>query len=198
MTLLDKFIAAVTPPESEEDRLEARNKATRLAMPGDWLDQIIQHHMDIEDAFAGVKAANDAGSRTTALKMLSVLLTGHAIAEEAVIYPALAQVGEKTYAGLGYDEQAMTKVQMALLEQLHPMSDDFMEKLEHIEGAVAHHVYAEEGNWFLDLKKSTSEEQQMLFTQRYAEEYARYVGEDAPDPAPASTSGSFSSNVMER
>ncbi|WP_298285174.1 hemerythrin domain-containing protein [Novosphingobium sp.] len=190
MTLLDRFIAAVTPPESEEDRLEARTKAAGAAMPGDWLDQILQHHMDIEDAFASIKAATDASSRTAALKELSVRLTGHAIAEEAVIYPALAQDGEKTHAGMGYDEQAMTKVQMALLEQLPPMSDDFMEKLEHIEGAVAHHVYAEEGNWFLDLKKNASDEQQVLLTQRYAEEYARYVGDDAPDSASASASDS--------
>lgn len=180
MSIIDRFIAAVTPPESEESRLEARTKATDAAMPGDWLDQILQHHMDLEDAFADVKAASDAASRTAATKLLGVLLTGHAIAEEAVIYPALAQSGEKTHAGVGYDEQAMVKVQMALLEKLEPMSKDFTDKLEHIEGAVAHHMYAEEGNWFLDLKEKTPAADQALMTKRYAEEYARYVGADAP------------------
>ncbi len=180
MSILDRFIAAVTPPESAEARLEARTKATHAAMPGDWLDQILQHHMDLEDAFADVKAASEAGARTAALKQLGILLTGHAIAEEAVIYPALAQDGEKAHAAAGYDEQAMVKVQMALLEQLDPMSQDFIDKLEHIEGAVAHHMYAEEGNWFLDLKESASQEEQAKLTQRYAEEYERYVGADAP------------------
>lgn len=149
-------------------------------MPGDWLDQILQHHMDIEDAFAEVKAASNAAARTSALKTLGILLTGYAIAEEAVIYPALAKDGEKAHAGLGYDEQAMVKVQMALLEQLEPMSQDFIDKLDHIEGAVAHHVYAEEGNWFLDLKDGASAEEQAMLTKRYAEEYERYVGADAP------------------
>jgi hypothetical protein len=180
MSILDRFIAAVTPPESEEARREARSKATGAAMPGDWLDQILQHHMDLEDAFAEVKATADAAGRTAALKQLGVLLTGHAIAEEAVIYPALAEDGEKTHAGMGYDEQAMVKVQMALLEKLDPMSQDFIDKLEHIEGAVAHHMYAEEGNWFLDLKEKASAEDQALLTQRYAEEYERYVGVDVP------------------
>jgi hypothetical protein len=180
MSILDRFIAAVTPPETEDARLEARTKATQAAMPGDWLDQILQHHMDIEDAFADVKAASDAAARTSALKTLGILLTGHAIAEEAVIYPALAKDGEKTHAGLGYDEQAMVKVQMALLEQLEPMSQDFIDKLEHIEGAIAHPVYAEEGNWFLDLKDSASADEQAMLTKRYAEEYERYVGADAP------------------
>jgi len=180
MSILDRFIAAVTPPETEEARLEARTKATQAAMPGDWLDQILQHHMDIEDAFTDVKATSDAAARTAALKTLAVLLTGHAIAEESVIYPALAKNGEKAHAGLGYDEQAMVKVQMALLEQLVPMSEDFIDKLEHIEGAVAHHVYAEEGNWFLDLKESATADEEAMLTKRYAEEYKRYVGADAP------------------
>jgi hypothetical protein len=96
-----------------------------------------------------------------------------------VIYPALADDGEKTHASMGYEEQAMVKVQMALLEKLEPMSKDFIDKLEHIEGAVLHHMYAEEGNWFLDLKRSASAEDQAKLTKRYAEEYERYVGADA-------------------
>jgi len=179
MSVLDRFIAAVTPPESEEARLKARAKATDAAAPGDWLDQILQHHIDLEDAFLEVKTASDAASRTTALKQLAILLTGHAVAEEAAIYPALAQHGEKTHAAMGYDEQAMVKVQMAMLEQLDPMSQDFIDKLEHIEGAVAHHMYAEEGNWFLDLKQNASVEDQAMLTKRYAEEYERYVGAPA-------------------
>lgn len=180
MSIIDRFIAAVTPPESDKARLEARAKATEAAMPGDWLDQILQHHMDLEDAFADVKAAPDASTRRAATKLLGVLLTGHAIAEEAIIYPALAENGEKAHAGIGYDEQAMVKVQMALLEKLEPMSQDFIDKLEHIQGAVQHHMYAEEGNWFLDLKDKTPTADQAMMTKRYADEYARYVGADAP------------------
>ncbi|WP_380875846.1 hypothetical protein ACFB49_06250 [Sphingomonas sp. DBB INV C78] len=180
MSVLDRLIAAVTPPESAEARYEARKKATEAAMPGDWLDLILQHHMDLEDAFLEVRSAGGATARKIALKQLGVLLTGHAIAEEAVIYPALADEGEKTHATLGYDEQAMVKVQMALLEKLEPMSKDFTDKLEHIEGAVLHHMCAEEGNWFLDLKQTASAEDQVKLTRRYAEEYNRYVGADAP------------------
>lgn len=180
MSLFDKVIAAVTLPESDEDRREARSKAIATAMPGDWLSQILDHHRDIESAFAAVKVASDAATRKSALKRLGVVLTGHAIAEEAVIYPALAEDSEKSHAGTGYDEQAMVKIQMALLEKLDPMSQDFLDKLEHIEGAVAHHVYAEEGNWYLDLKNKAPAHDQALLSKRYAEEYARYVGADAP------------------
>jgi hypothetical protein len=179
MSVLDRFIAAVTPPESQDERREARAKATGAATPGDWLSQILDHHQGLEQAFAEVKSASDSTTRTAAFKQLGVLLTGHSIAEEAVIYPALAQDGEKTHSGMAYDEQAMAKVQMALLEKLDPMSQDFLDKLEHVEGAVAHHMYEEEGNWFLDLKRELSQSDQAQLTERYAEEYERYVGTDS-------------------
>ena len=179
MSVLDKVAAAVTPPESEEDRAEARAKAKSIATPGDWFSMILDHHVLLEDAFAATKAASDGASRTAALKHLGVVLTGHAIAEEAVIYPGLAEAGEKGHAGLGYDEQVMVKLQMAQLEQLDPMSQDFLDKLEHIRGAVAHHMYEEEGTWFPELKEQAPAAAQTKITQRYQEEWKRYVGADA-------------------
>ena len=176
MSILDKVVAAVTPPESDEARHDARAKAQMAATPGDWLSQILEHHRGLEQAFAEVKAAGDTTTRTAAFKQLAVLLTGHAIAEEAVIYPALSEDGEKAHATAGYEEQSVVKVQMALLEKLNPMSQDFLDKLEHIQGAVAHHMYAEEGNWLLDLKNEASASDQAMMTARYAEEYQRYVG----------------------
>jgi hypothetical protein len=47
MSVIDRAIAAVTPPESEEARAEARKKAESIATPGDWLSQIINHHRGI-------------------------------------------------------------------------------------------------------------------------------------------------------
>lgn len=176
MSFLDKIIATITPPESDEQRAEARARARAAATPGDWLEQILEHHLAIERAFLAVKSGSDARARRSALKQLGVVLTGHANAEESVIYPALADGGEKAHAGAGYEEQAMVKIQMAILEKLDPMSQDFIDKLEHIEGAVAHHMYAEEGNWFVDLKDKMPASDQAILTKRYSEEFARYVG----------------------
>jgi hypothetical protein len=179
MSFLDRVIAAVTPPESEEARVDARRKATAAAAPGDWLSLVIQHHQQIEQAFAAVKQGAGAADRTAALKWLEIVLTGHANAEESVLYPALADQGEKTHAGAGYEEQAMTKIQMGILEKLDPMSQDFLDKLEHIEGAVTHHMYAEENNWFIDLKEKLPAAEQTRLTARFAEEFERYVRADA-------------------
>lgn len=183
MSVLDKIVAAVTPPETAEQRAEARAKADAAAVPGDWLAQVLDHHRDIERAFAGVEAANEPAARLAALKRLAVVLTGHANAEESIIYPALADGGEKAHAGAGYEEQAMVKIQMALLEKLDPMSQDFLDKLEHIRGAVTHHMYAEEGNWFIDLKQKLPNDDQALLTARFREEYDRYVGSGAGSQA---------------
>jgi hypothetical protein len=49
-------------------------------------------------AIAAVKSATDPVSRVGTLKKLSTLLTGHSIAEEAALYPALAKVDEKGHA----------------------------------------------------------------------------------------------------
>ena len=101
MSLVDKVVAAVTPPESDEKRREARAKAQAAAGPNDWLALVLQHHVQIEGAFAAVKAAGDLATRLEAQKELAVLLTGHANAEEAVIYPALVHFGHKSHAMTG-------------------------------------------------------------------------------------------------
>jgi len=175
MSIIDKVVAAVTPPESEEARAKARAKAEAAARPGDWLSQILDHHRQIEALFAAVKSATTAEARREAQKRLAVILTGHSVAEEAAIYPALAADKQVGHAELAYQEQSAAKMEMGLLERLDPMSQDYLDKLEHIRGAVAHHVYSEEGTWFLELAKDVGPDEQAMITQRYKEEFERYA-----------------------
>ncbi|MEA3540960.1 MAG: hemerythrin domain-containing protein [Pseudomonadota bacterium] len=175
MSIIDKVVAAVTPPESAEARAKARAKAEAAARPGDWLSQILDHHRQIEALFAAVKSATTAEARREAQKRLAVILTGHSVAEEAAIYPALAADKQVGHAELAYQEQSAAKMEMGLLERLDPMSQDYLDKLEHIRGAVAHHVYSEEGTWFLELAKDVGPDEQAMITQRYKEEFERYA-----------------------
>lgn len=182
MSLFDKAVAAVTPPVSEQKRAEAHANARAVAEPGDWLSQILDHHEEIDAAFAELKAAGGAEARRKALKRLGVLLTGHAMAEEGVIYPALAQAGKQGHANTAYTEQAAAKMQIAALEAMDPMSQDFVDKLGHLEGAVKTHVYQEEGDWFVDLRREAPAEAQARATARYREEYGRYI-DGGPSPS---------------
>jgi hypothetical protein len=197
MSLLDKAIAAITPPISEDKRREAHAKARAVAEPGDWLSQILDHHEDIEQAFADTKAASTAHARRAAQKRLGVLLNGHAMAEEAVIYPALAQEGKQGHANTAYTEQAAAKMQLAALETMDPLSEDYLDKLGHLEGAVQTHVYQEESDWFLYMKEFAPEEAQAHATARYEEEYGRYIDGGPLTEGFGDESRSFSSEVRD-
>jgi hypothetical protein len=176
MSIIDKVVAAVTPPESDSARRDARDKALSRAAPGSWLSMVLEHHQNIEAAFATVKEATTAAAQVAAQKKLATLLTGHSVAEEAVLYPALSDAGEKGHATMAYTEQSAAKLQMALLEKLEPLTQDYLDKLEHIRGAVAHHVYEEESNWFIDIQDKVPAVEQDRLTARYLEEFSRYVG----------------------
>ncbi len=183
MSIIDKVVAAVTPPESDEARLQARATARSAARPGSWLELALDHHLEIEAAFAAVKGATAAPDRIAAQKKLALVLTGHSIAEESVLYPALALSGEKVHAEKAYLEQSAAKIQMAALDQLDPTSQDYLDKLAHIEGAVAHHVYEEENTWFLELLEKASASTQSKLALRYREEFNRYCGQSGASSA---------------
>lgn len=178
MSLFQDAKAAVTPMESKEDRAEARDRLRGMTSPGDWLSTILEHHLMLERAFSDAKSASGADSRSH-LKRLEVLVTGHAIAEEAAIYPTMAQSGEKGEATHAYTEQATVKMEMAELDKLTPGSVEFNDKLDKIREAVEHHMYEEEGTWFPELAQSASEEDQRMMADHYNEAFQRFVGEDA-------------------
>jgi len=69
---------------------------------------------------------------------------------------------------------------MAELERIAPMTDEFLEKLEAIRKAVAHHVYEEEGTWFVELAAKLSVPDQDRLEERYESEFERYTGTDGP------------------
>ena len=178
MTILDKVIAAVTPTEDSDKNREARAKAQAAAGSTGWLAMVLDHHKQIEAAFAAVKNAQSATARKTAQKWLATILTGHSIAEEAVLYPAMANTDQKSHATEMYTEQSAAKIQMAALDDLEPMSQDYLDKLEHIRGAVAHHVAEEEGEYFLKLKETANAAMNSKLTRQYREEFDRYMGAD--------------------
>lgn len=176
----DETIPAVMPPESEAQLREAREKARAQARPGDWLWTIIEHHEAIERAFATVSSASDVAARRAAEKRLAVLLTGHAIAEEAAVYPVLARVCEQRHADAAYAEQASVKMQLAALETLEPMSQDYLDRLGRLAVEARLHSYKEERQRLPELLSRASPEMNQRIGARYREEFERYTAETAP------------------
>ncbi len=179
MSILDKVAAAVMPLADEEDRAEARAKFRGLTGNAEWVGMILDHHLKLESLFAQALTAADSAGRAAAHKELGVFLTGHANAEESVLYPAMVDTGHQHGATTAYSQQATAKTEMFLLEGLDPASDDYTDKLTHVRDAVAQHMYEEEGTWFADLAQSEAD--QAVLTKRYTEEFTRYVeGGDKP------------------
>lgn len=173
MSVVDKMLAAITPQPGHEKRAAATARARAAAGRSDWLALALDHHELIREAFAEGRTARSAAERKAAMQRLSLVLIGHSLAEEIVLYPAMAQAGHKTQAGVAYTEQTTAKMQMAELENIAPSSDAWRDKWEHIEGAVLTHMFEEENGWFLHLKEKGH---QTRLTARYQEEYERYVG----------------------
>ncbi len=174
MSILDKALEAITPPESEEKRAEATRKARERAGEGDWLTLALEHHDLIREALEVCCQADEAEDRAAAMKRLALVLNGHSQAEEVVLYPAMAEAGAKGAAAHAYSEQATAKMQMAELERTSPALPEWLDKLQHIRAAVLHHMYEEEDNWFIRLKQDYPD--QPFLTRRYQEEFKRYTG----------------------
>lgn len=187
MSVVDKILSKVTPLPSEEKRMEATQNARARARPGDWLSLALDHHERIRAAFAAGRRAESAEARVVAMKELGLVLNGHALAEEVVLYPALAQAGEKLHAGHAYSEQTTAKMQMAELENIAPTTPEWMDKLKHIEGAVLTHMYEEESSWFLHLHDKADRQEHL--TDRYREEFERYCGAEGSAGSDAARGG---------
>ena len=173
MSIIDKALGAITPPETEEQRAEATRKARASASPGDWLSTALDHHDQIRSAFEACRNANTPGEATTTMKRLATVLNGHSLAEEVVLYPALAKSDHKGMAGIAYSEQTTAKMQMAELERISAASPEWHDKLEHIRGAVLHHIFEEESIWFPKLKQDYDD--QAHLNTRFKEEFERYA-----------------------
>lgn len=182
MSFLDKLAAAILPGETDEERMRARHAAISRAREGDWLHRAIEHHRDIEALFAEAMTGSDRNARRAAIKRLGHHLNAHAMAEEVVLYPAIARCGDKSDAADAYEEQAMAKIKMAKLETLDPQSDEWRDELKEIRDAIAHHVYEEEAEWFPQLADMISADESAMLTARYVEEYEQH-GDVARDTA---------------
>ncbi|MEE4205987.1 MAG: hemerythrin domain-containing protein [Erythrobacter sp.] len=193
MSFLDRIAAKVTPAASEEDRAEARRNVKRMTNGEPWLAMIVEQHEKIEGHFRDARNARDAKGRVDAMRALEKELTGHATAEEAIVYPVVSEDSGKTHAGMAYEEHAMTKVNLAKLERIDPDSKEWMEKLDHIESAVRQHMYQEESSWLPDLVKKTSPRDKEVINQRFTEEYERYMGPTSSERISPSQSAGRSS-----
>ena len=175
MTISDKLMAAVKGMTSERERQQARAQAQAAAGVNDWLAMVVEQHMLIEAAFASLMQSADPGSKRSAERNLEVLSTAHANAEESILYPALAYVGQRSNATSSYSEHALYKMNLGELAYLDPMSKDYADKVEYLWQATRDHTCDEEGKRFLLLSRKLPQAEQESLTRRFKEEFDIYL-----------------------
>jgi hypothetical protein len=179
MHLLDQAIAASAAAHNQMRRTKARSKAADLGRNCPWLRLVVAHHEQIEDAFAAVHAARGAAARRRAERQLAALLTGHAVAAEAVLYPAMAAARQWAHAVAACDAQSRFKAILARLAASDPESADYDAELATLEHAVTWHILDEEGSWYPALARSGDAALQARLADRYNDAFERCTAPDA-------------------
>lgn len=173
MSFLDRIAAAILPAASAEDRAQARRQLEELAVGQTFAEDILDQHRQIEELFSQARSQSGDAAQTK-ITELAMLLTGHSMAEEAVVYPEISAQSSKAHAAMAYEEHAMTKVQLAELQKLPPGSEQWHEKLDHIESAVQQHVYQEESSWLPDVIRYAPVEERQRMSIEFREHFDRF------------------------
>jgi hypothetical protein len=133
-------LATQQPSEQPESPLDVLHAAARQteAMKADWLGLIKAHHMMLERAFDElIDGGADMARRPALYKRLAHLLTAHSVAEENVIYPALAMCGLQSDSDRLYLDQAHAKVMNAMLDMADDkLGDDWLQRAKELRAAV--------------------------------------------------------------
>lgn len=170
--------AALLASEGVERRAQARLRALELARHATWLSQAIEHHRAIESALEALHGAADLPGRRQARRWLATLVTGHALAEEAVLYPAMALDEQALQATRAYAAHGDVKIELAALECLDPEGDAWRFKVERLRDDLQHHFYLEESTWFPALACLGEPALHVRLDTRLRQEFERYLGVD--------------------
>jgi hemerythrin superfamily protein len=173
MSFLDRIAAAIAPAATDEQRREARTQLEELAVNEPFAEDILAHHRRIEGMFEEARSASGPEAQAVVAR-LAMLLNAHSMAEEAVVYPEISDHSGKAHAGMAYEEHAMTKVQLAALQKLTPGTEEWREKLDHIESAVQQHVYQEEGSWLPDVIRYAPLDSRQRMSMEFREYFERF------------------------
>ncbi|HEY8357559.1 MAG TPA: hemerythrin domain-containing protein, partial [Ramlibacter sp.] len=152
--------------------------AQTAAAKGDWFAMIQAHHLMIAKSFEQLLASGNRTylQRDRLIAAIGYQLTAHSVAEENVIYPALAMGGMTAESDKLYLDQAHAKVMNAQLELAAKANREggaWMEPARALQAAVLKHAKEdEEGRIYPQLKAKLSPEQNALLTAGYQREFA--------------------------
>jgi hemerythrin superfamily protein len=149
--------------------------AQTMAAGGDWLDMVKAHHGLIAQNLDQILATSDdqASERMRLQKHLGYLLTAHSVAEENVLYPAVARMGLTADSKRLYMEQAEAKVVNADLGMSPAGTTAWRDHVSALKTAILHHAKVEEeADIFPRLMRLAGPELNTKLTEGYQSQFA--------------------------
>jgi len=119
-------------------------------------------HRKVEELFKKLEDTTERAvkTRTELFEKLNQELTAHALAEEAVLYPASKDMDETRELGFeAVEEHHVVKILLSELSSLSPETEEWTAKLTVLQENVKHHVKEEETELFPKVKKEMSSEE---------------------------------------
>ncbi len=152
--------------------------AQTAAAQGDWLAMIKAHHALIAKSFDALMASEKRTylQRDRLIRAIGYQLTAHSVAEENIIYPALAMAGMTSDSDRLYLDQAHAKVmnaQMELAATTNREGRDWMAPAKALQAAVLKHAKEdEEGRLYPQLQQKLDAAMNRMLTAGYQREFA--------------------------
>jgi hemerythrin superfamily protein len=170
------FVASVTIAGSSLLGLRHAVAQTGARADGDWLAIVKAQH---ELLMKHLDRMLDSRDRTFLKRdilqhELSYLITAHSVAEENVLYPAIARAGMLSEADRLYLDQSHSKIVNADLDLISEKNESaWFDKVRTLQAMVMKHgKQDEEGNIYPRLKQSVDRETNALLTAAFNREFA--------------------------
>jgi hemerythrin superfamily protein len=145
------------------------------ASGGDWLAMVKAHHELVAQTFDRMLDSRQRTflSRELLQRTLAYEMTAHSVAEENVLYPALARYGMLTESDRLYLDQAHTKVMRAELELVAEQNESaWFDKVRALQAAVLKHAREdEEGNHYPKLRQRLDDRMNTFLAAAYKREF---------------------------
>lgn len=146
----------------------------------DVVELIMKDHREVERLFEQLRT--DPASRPGSLPVLTTLLSAHSRAEEAEVYPVVAdEIGAAEHVAHSQEEHVEADELLAKLAETDPDGAEFIPALEAVVKAVSHHIEEEEQTVLADMRDGLSEERRSELGEAFLASREKHLGEQPAD-----------------
>ena len=145
---------------------------------GDWFQMVQAHHALIAQTLEEVVGSGEASGsrRARSLNKLAYQLTAHSVAEENVLYPALAMNGMTKESDMLYIDQSHAKVLNAEIDMAAAMNSPgsaWLDKAKALQAAILKHAKEdEEASLYPRLQQAGGPSLQTRLTMLYQSQFS--------------------------